>query len=111
MHLVADAQVAKMREGLTKYKNGDANAKQYFEAAFGKEGDNVNVDKVENVISKLESGQMKAEVGTAPFTDKIATTLWEKKDKKVDGVNTPWTAGNMQFSSQFHGMSSDFVLL
>lgn len=109
IHIVAHTQVGKMREGLDKYKAGDANAKKYFEAAFGKDGTNVDVAKVEGVISKLETGQVKAEVGTASFTDKIANTPWTKLDKKTDGVNTPWTPGNLQFSKQFHGILSNFT--
>ncbi len=104
IHIVADAQIKKMREGFDKYQNGDANAKTYFEAAFGQDGTNVKADKVNDVITKLENGQVKAEVGTASFTDKIASTPWTKKDLKTDGVNTPWTPGNVQFSAQFHGI-------
>jgi hypothetical protein len=105
IHIAANTQVGKMREGFDKYQNGDANAKKYYEAAFGQEGVNVKSDKVNGVITKLQNGQVKAEVGTAPFTDKIAVTPWEKKDKKTDGVDTPWTPGNLQFSAQFHGKS------
>ena len=105
IHIAADTQVGKMREGFDKYRSGDANAKKYYEAAFGKEGVNVNADKVNGVITKLQNGQVQAEVGTAPFNDKIANTPWEKKDKKTDGVDTPWTPGKLQFGAQFHGMS------
>jgi hypothetical protein len=104
IRIVADRQVQKMREGFDKYKNGDANAKKYYEAAFGEEGVNVKADKVDGVITKLQNGQVRAEVGTAPFNDKIASTPWEKKDKKTDGVDTPWTPGNLQTSAQFHGI-------
>ncbi len=93
-----------MREGFDKYKKGDAKATAYFEAAFGKK-DNVKPDKVNDVIKQLQAGHVKAEVGTASFTDKIASTPWTKLDKKTDGVNTPWTPGKLQFSSQFHGIS------
>jgi hypothetical protein len=105
-HIAANAQVGKMREGFDKYKNKNANAKKYFEAAFRKKGDNVNPDKVEDVIKQLEKGQVKAEVGTAKFTDKIASTPWTKLDKKTDGKDTPWTPGPLQFGSQFHGTIS-----
>ncbi len=105
IHIAAHRQVGIMRDGFNKYKNGDANAIRYYEAAFGKEGVNVKSDKVDGVITKLQNGQVEAEVGTAPFNDKIAVTPWDKKDLKTDGVNTPWTAGAVQFSSQFHGIS------
>ena len=105
IHIAANTQVGKMREGFDKYQNGNANAKKYYEAAFGQEGVNVKKDKVDGVITKLQNGQVQAEVGTASFNDKIAVTPWTKLDKKTDGVSTPWTPGNLQFSSQFHGMS------
>jgi hypothetical protein len=94
-----------MREGFDKYRNGNANARSYYEAAFGTENVNVKAAKVDSVITKLQDGQLKAEVKTAPFNDKIAVIEWEKLDKEVDGKSTPWTPGNAEFSAQFHGMS------
>jgi len=96
----AHAQVGKMREGLTKYKAGDAKATALYEAAFGKNADFNEVDKT---VTALENGKIKANVATHPFTGgEIAAVPWSKASK-----STPWTAGNAQFSSQFHGAGAN----
>ncbi|KAF9483967.1 hypothetical protein BDN70DRAFT_214221 [Pholiota conissans] len=91
----AHVQVTKMREGFTKYKAGDAKAKALYEASFGK---NADANEVDNAIKQLETGKIKAKVATHPFTaGEIAAVPWTKNG------NQPWTAGDAQFSKQFHG--------
>ena len=85
-----------MRLGMDKYKANDPKAKALFDAAFGTKADSAVVD---DNISKLEHGTLKAKVATHPFTQgEIAAVPWTK-----DG-NKPWTAGHAQFGSTFHGM-------
>jgi len=95
----ADRQVTKMREGFDKYKAGDPKAKALYEASFGK---NADADEVDKTITALQGGNIKAKLATHTFTgnkkDTIASVPWTKKNQ-----NTPWTAGNAQFSEQFHG--------
>lgn len=85
-----------MRLGMDKYKANDPKAKALFDAAFGTKADSSVVD---DNISKLEHGTLKAKVATHPFTQgEIAAVPWTK-----DG-NKPWTAGHAQFGSTFHGI-------
>ncbi|KAF9474337.1 hypothetical protein BDN70DRAFT_884904 [Pholiota conissans] len=95
----AHAQVGKMREGFNKYKNGEAKATALFHAAFGQ---NADVNVVDSTISQLENGNIRAKLDTHPFTGgEIAAIPWTKDGKK------PWTAGDAQFSAQFHGVGAN----
>ncbi|CAA7262517.1 unnamed protein product [Cyclocybe aegerita] len=81
---LADAQVAKMREGVDKYKAGDAKAKVLFEAAYGK---NANVDEVDRTVTALQNGNLQAQLAThTKFKHgEIAAVEWIKPNDK-----SPW---------------------
>jgi hypothetical protein len=94
LFIPAHTQIGNMRLGLTKYNNGEEKATALFEAAYGT---NADATRVNEVVTALETGTIKAKVTTHPFRDnQIADITWTMTE---DG----WKPGNIKFSKQFHG--------
>jgi hypothetical protein len=94
----ADDQIQNMQKAL---ENPDSEkVKPLLHAAFGEVGKNYDLAKVQDTVSKLAEGNLKASIPEVTDRDFFAATRYP-----YDEPTDTYSPGHAEFGSRFHGKS------